>query len=91
MSREDQEMLLQALRSWGALDGDLQIQCQSDLRANSAATRAIPAAGSVAEPMPSDPVGLSEISSSRGSGATCRISRATISRPRCFSRSAAWT
>ena len=43
---------------------------------NSAATRAIPAADFVAEPLPSDPVGLSEISCGRGSGATCRISRA---------------
>ena len=57
---------------------------------NSAATRAIPAAGSVANRCRAIP-SRCRTCCNRGSGAICRISRATISRPRCSSRSAAWT
>jgi monoamine oxidase len=60
VTKEDQEILLQALRFWGALDRDYQYSVSLD----SSAVRgfaAPPGGGLAALPVPSEPVGLSDI------------------------------
>ena len=64
VSREDQEILLQALRSWGALDSNYNYRASL----GSAALRGYakdPGGGLAAEPLPSDPIGLPELLKSR--------------------------
>jgi len=64
VSKEDQEILLQALRSWGALDRSYRY----DANLFSAATRgyaAAPGGGLSAAPVPSEPVALTDILKSR--------------------------
>ena len=90
VTKEDQEILLQALRSWGALDRNYNYSAglfSSAYRGYASA----PGGGLTAMPVPSDPVVLSDILKSHSFGAICRISPATISRPRCSNRSAVWT
>ena len=90
VTKEDREILLQALRSWGALDRNYAYKANlisADFRGYAKA----PGGGLSAVPSPGRSRSIYRIFSNRGSGAICRISRATISRPRCFSRSAAWT
>lgn len=64
VSKEDQEILLEALRSWGALNGDYRY----DANLVSAEFRGYardPGGGLSPEPLPSEPVGLSELLRSR--------------------------
>ena len=64
VSKEDQEVLLQALRSWGALDRDYKY----DANLVSAEFRGYardPGGGLDANPLPSEPVALSDILRSR--------------------------
>ncbi|WP_024510394.1 flavin monoamine oxidase family protein [Bradyrhizobium sp. ARR65] len=60
VSKQDQDILLQALRSWGALDRDYRYRASlisSEYRGYAEA----PGGGLTAMPLPSDPVGLSDI------------------------------
>src|SRR6185312_6428379 len=60
LSKQDQEILLQALRSWGALDGDYRYSAgliSSGYRGYAKP----PGGGLAAVPLPSNPVGLSDI------------------------------
>jgi len=60
VTREDQEILLQALRSWGALDRNYSYNANlhaSEYRGYATA----PGGGLAARPVPSDPVALSDI------------------------------
>src|ERR1700744_5311841 len=64
VTKEDQEILLQALRSWGALDRTYNYKASL----SSAETRGYataPGGGLAALPVPSDPVALSDILKSR--------------------------
>ncbi|MBV8925754.1 MAG: flavin monoamine oxidase family protein [Bradyrhizobium sp.] len=64
VTREDQEILLQALRSWGALDRSYNYKASlfsSEYRGYASA----PGGGLSAVPVPSDPVALSDILKSR--------------------------
>ncbi len=60
VTKEDQEILLQALKSWGALDGDYKYNANLVSAEFRGYTRD-PGGGLLADPLPSDPVGLSEI------------------------------
>jgi monoamine oxidase len=64
VSREDQEMLLQALRAWGALDGDHKYNA-SLISAEFRGYARDPGGGLSGEPRPSDPVGLPDLLKSR--------------------------
>ena len=60
VSKEDQEILLQALKSWGALDGNYRY----DANLISAGFRGYakpPGGGLAAMPLPSEPAGLSDV------------------------------
>jgi monoamine oxidase len=64
VTKEDQEILLQALRSWGALDRNYNYKANlisSEMRGYAKA----PGGGLAAAPLPSDPVTLSDILNSR--------------------------
>ena len=64
VSKEDREILLQALRSWGALDANYAYKANlvsGDVRGYARA----PGGGLGAEPVPSDPIHLSDILQSR--------------------------
>jgi monoamine oxidase len=64
VSKEDREILMQALRSWGALDGSYAYKANlisGDFRGYARA----PGGGLGAEPVPGEPVNLSEILKSR--------------------------
>jgi len=60
VTKEDQELLLQALRSWGALDGDLKYKASLATAEFRGYARA-PGGGLQASPLPSEPVALSDI------------------------------
>ena len=60
VTKEDQEILLQALKSWGALDGDYKYNANL-VSAEFRGYMRDPGGGLLADPLPSDPVGLSEI------------------------------
>jgi monoamine oxidase len=64
VSKEDQEILLQALRSWGALDSDYRYNANL-VSAEFRGYARDPGGGLGADPLPSDPVGLSDILKSR--------------------------
>jgi monoamine oxidase len=64
VTKEDREILLQALRSWGALDRDYRYNANL-VSAESRGYASAPGGGLSAMPVPSDPVGLSEILKSR--------------------------
>jgi monoamine oxidase len=64
VSREDQEMLLQALRAWGALDGDYKYNANL-ISAEFRGYARDPGGGLAGEPKPSDPVGLPDLLKSR--------------------------
>jgi monoamine oxidase len=64
VTREDQEILLQALRSWGALDRDYKYNANL-ISAESRGYTQAPGGGLSAAPSPSDPVALSDILKSR--------------------------
>ena len=64
VTREDQEILLQALRSWGALDSNHNYNASLISAESRGYTRA-PGGGLAAAPTPSDPVALSDILKSR--------------------------
>jgi monoamine oxidase len=64
VSKEDREILLQALRSWGALDSDYKYNA-SLVSAEFRGYARDPGGGLGAGPLPSDPVGLSDILKSR--------------------------
>lgn len=64
VTREDQEILLQALRSWGALDRNYDYNA-SLFAAESRGYASAPGGGLAAMPVPSEPVGLSDILKSR--------------------------
>jgi monoamine oxidase len=64
VSKEDQEMLLQALRSWGALDSDYRYNANL-LSAEFRGYARQPGGGLSPEPLPSDPVTLSDLLRSR--------------------------
>src|SRR6185437_8038323 len=64
VTREDQEILLQALRSWGALDRNYNYKTNL-LSAGTRGYAAAPGGGLTAMPVPSDPVALSDILKSR--------------------------
>ena len=64
VSKQDQDILLQALKSWGALDRDFKYSASlisSEYRGYAKA----PGGGLAAAPLPSEPAGLSEILQSR--------------------------
>ncbi|MBV9530407.1 MAG: flavin monoamine oxidase family protein [Bradyrhizobium sp.] len=64
VSKQDQDILLQALKSWGALDRDFRYSASlisSEYRGYAKA----PGGGLAAAPLPSEPAGLSEILQSR--------------------------
>jgi monoamine oxidase len=64
VTKEDQEILLQSLRAWGALDRDYKYSANL----GSAEFRGYardPGGGLTADPLPSDPISLSEILRSR--------------------------
>ena len=89
VTKEDREILMQALRSWGALDATYAYKSNlisADFRGYAKG----PGGGLGAAPVAGEPIDLSEILN-RGSGVICRISRICRSRARCSSRSAAWT
>jgi monoamine oxidase len=64
VSKEDQEILLQALRSWGALDNSLGYKANL-ITAEFRGYNKAPGGGLTAMPEPSEPVGLSELLKSR--------------------------
>jgi monoamine oxidase len=64
VTREDQEILLEALRSWGALDRDYTYNANLLSSAYRGYATA-PGGGLTAMPVPSEPVGLSDILKSR--------------------------
>jgi monoamine oxidase len=64
VSKEDQEILLQALRSWGALDSDYRYNANL-VSAEFRGYAREPGGGLSPEPLPSDPVTLSDLLRSR--------------------------
>ncbi|WGR90997.1 flavin monoamine oxidase family protein [Bradyrhizobium sp. ISRA443] len=60
VTKEDQEILLQSLRAWGALDRDYKYSASLDSAAFRGYTRD-PGGGLTADPLPSDPIALSDI------------------------------
>ncbi len=60
VSREDQEILLQALKSWGALDRDYKYDANLISAQHRGYDRA-PGGGLAGAPLPSEPIALSEI------------------------------
>jgi len=64
ISKEDQEALLQALRSWGALDSDYKYNANL-VSAEFRGYARDPGGGLGGEPLPSDPVGLPDLLKSR--------------------------
>jgi monoamine oxidase len=64
VTKEDQEILLQALKSWGALDRDYRYNA-SLISSESRGYAKAPGGGLSAAPAPSDPVALSDILKSR--------------------------
>ncbi len=64
VTREDQDILLQALRSWGALDRDYRYNANL-ISAEARGYAAAPGGGLSAMPAPGDPVALSDILKSR--------------------------
>jgi monoamine oxidase len=64
VTKEDQEILLQALKSWGALDTDYRYKANL-VSAEFRGYARDPGGGLLADPLPSDPVGLSDILRSR--------------------------
>src|SRR5713226_248994 len=64
VSREDQEILLQALRSWGALDRNYRYDTNL-ISAEYRGYAEAPGGGLSSAPLPSEPVALSEILKSR--------------------------
>ncbi|WP_249158026.1 flavin monoamine oxidase family protein [Bradyrhizobium jicamae] len=64
VSKEDQEILLQSLRAWGALDRDHKYNANL-ISAEFRGYARDPGGGLTADPLPSEPVGLSEILRSR--------------------------
>ncbi len=64
VTKEDQEILLQALRSWGALDRNYNYKANL-FSAETRGYATAPGGGLTAMPVPSDPVALSDILKSR--------------------------
>ncbi|WP_225771265.1 NAD(P)/FAD-dependent oxidoreductase [Inquilinus sp. Marseille-Q2685] len=64
VSKEDREILLQALKAWGALDKDYAYKA-GEASAEFRGYRKDAGGGLGAEPVPGEPIGLSEILSSR--------------------------
>ncbi|HEY4252100.1 MAG TPA: NAD(P)/FAD-dependent oxidoreductase [Roseomonas sp.] len=64
VSREDAELLLESLRSWGALNRDLTY-ARSERTSERRGFERDPGGGLTARPVPSDPVGLKDVLSSR--------------------------
>ena len=64
VSKEDREILLQALRSWGALDGDYGYKANV-ISGEFRGYAKHPGGGLGAAPVPGEPIGLSDILSSR--------------------------
>src|SRR5215813_7557578 len=64
VTKEDQEILLQALRSWGALDRNYNYKANL-FSAETRGYATAPGGGLTATPVPSDPVALSDILKSR--------------------------
>ena len=64
VTKEDQEILLQALRSWGALDRDYKYKANL-ISAEFRGYARDPGGGLDAEPVPGDPLALSDILRSR--------------------------
>jgi monoamine oxidase len=64
VSKEDQEILLEALRSWGALDKDYAYKA-SRISAEFRGYQKHPGGGISAAPVPSQPINLSDILTSR--------------------------
>src|SRR5476651_2647698 len=64
VSKEDREILMQALRSWGALDGNYAYKANL-ISADFRGYAKNPGGGLTAVPIPSEPIALSEILKSR--------------------------
>ncbi|QPF88045.1 flavin monoamine oxidase family protein [Bradyrhizobium genosp. L] len=64
VTKEDQEILLQSLRAWGALDRDYKYNANLESAEFRGYARD-PGGGLSADPLPSDPISLSEILRSR--------------------------
>ena len=88
VSAEDKEILLQALKSWGALDKNYAYKANL-ISGHYRGYAKGPGGGLGAAPVAGEPIALSEILNP-GCGAICKILRNLNSRPRCSSRSAAW-
>src|SRR5438309_3107029 len=89
VTREDQEVLLQALRSWGALDRDYRYKANL-ISAEFRGYARDPGGGLNAIPLPGDALALSDILKSRVWRYLLNFAT-IIFRPRFFSQSAAWT
>ena len=68
VTREDQEMLLEAMREWGALDSSYEYQ-KGLLASDRRGWNSDPGGGTTSVPTPSDPMALSELLQSRLWGA----------------------
>jgi monoamine oxidase len=60
VTKEDQEILLQALRNWGALDANYKY-VKSDASSNRRGFEKDPGGGLTSVPTPSDPIGLQDL------------------------------
>ena len=89
VTREDQEILLQALRGWGALDQSYAYKSNL-ISGNRRGYAKEPGGGSPRCPRPRSR-SASRTCSSPACGLGCFPAPITSSRPRCSSRSAAWT
>ena len=89
VSTEDREMLLAALKSWGALDQNYAYKADLETAEFRGYAKG-PGGGLSAAPVAGEPSRFRTFSN-RGFGDTCRTLPRTCFRRRCFSRSAAWT
>ena len=90
VAKQDQEILLEALRAWGALNADMTY-AKSHLTSDRRGFDRDPGGGLTARPVPSQPVGAGGRRAVAPVVLPRRRLRSTSSRPRCSSRSAAWT
>jgi len=90
VSVEDKEILLQALRSWGALDKDYAYKANL-ISADYRGYTKPPGGGLGAAPVAGEPVKLSDILQSRLVALSPEFCLASIPDHDVFSRSAAWT
>jgi monoamine oxidase len=89
VTKEDREVLMQAMRQWGALDTNYEYA----KNLNSSDRRGFekdPGGGLTARPIPSEPLAMSELLQSRLWGAIATGHGYEFQNTICSSRSAAW-